>query len=298
MKVQIVPYEEKYKSGVLACFKRNYQGMQRRTDAELYQWAKPMFTYHWQDDLSSEEVPYKYGVVLLAGEEVVGYLGFIYSKRLGTNGKKLIYTSGTTWAIDEGYRIYLFKAIKRALAPVAVAADFTAIAPVQATLTKVFKFQSLDQNIYEFFPFPSLSHTVKVTSIFKETEIKDLQARTAFRDHQPYPVYCAEARKGDKSSYIFYKVKKRVKTKLFGHQRCVIVLGISDRDFFSRHAHEIIWQLQKKEKAHLRCDSRFFQKNLFYYHGFVKHHWSRLFLNKTDLPVFVDYLYSEVAMLD
>lgn len=296
MKVSIVPYTSQYKDGVLHCFQRNYEGMREKTLPELYQWAKPMFTYQWQNDIDINEYPYKYGVVLLDDDKVVGYLGFIYAKRIVQN-KELVYCSGTTWAIDEGYRIYLFKAIKRAIVNADIIFDFTAIAPVKETLTKVFKFQTIKSTTREFFPVPSFSNRVYFQEIHKAEDIEDEIIRRMFSDHIAYPVKCIHITNRVKDCYLFYKREDRVKTKYFGRQACVIVLYVSNRDFYSRYAHEIVWKLQRREKAHLRCESIFFDEKILHYSLYAKHNWTQLVLDKSGMNVPIDYLYSEIAML-
>lgn len=296
MKVSIVPYEGKYREGVMGCFQRNYKAMAHLSPEKIYAWAKPMFTYSWQEDISLEEAPYKYGVVLLAGDNVIGYLGFIYEKRQ-VQGKTLLYTSGTTWAIDEGYRIYLFSAVKKAIKNADVVLDLSAIGPVRETMIKVFKFRIFDDTIREFPPVPSLQRSVTVKNIIRAAEIGDFAVKREFTDHVPYPVFCVKAETGEDACYLFYKTKERVKTKYFGRQKCVEILSVSNKKFFSRHAHEIIWQLQKKEHAHLRCDSHFFDDGVLRYHGYVKHNGKRLILNKTGQDIPIDYLYTEFAML-
>lgn len=296
MSAVVVPYEEKYKEGVIACFRRNYSEMTHLSEEKLAAWAEPMFSYSWQDMPTSEEVPYKYGVVILDEGNVVGYLGFIYSKR-PANGKTWLCANCTTWAIDKGYRIYMFSAIKKAIKNVDIVLDLSAIGKVRETLIKVFKFKIFEENIREFPPIPVLRNMIKLRDIKQTADIMDSVVRNEFIDHMPYPLYCVKAEKGGDSCYLFYKIKKRVKTKYFGHQKCIEILSISDRDFFSQHAHEIIWLLQKKEQAHLRCDSHFFNDHLLRYHGYAVHTGKRLLLNKTKQAFPVDYLYSEFAML-
>ena len=86
--ISIVPYSGEYKVGVLAVLKRNFPWMARYSDEWLSRWLSPLIEYHWDDDPDISDVPFKYGAVVLDGDNVVGFFGTIYSYRL-IDGKNI-----------------------------------------------------------------------------------------------------------------------------------------------------------------------------------------------------------------
>ena len=53
MGIEIVGYCEKYKKGVLDCFKRHYQWMSTVSDKELEEWTRPFLNYQWINKIVS-----------------------------------------------------------------------------------------------------------------------------------------------------------------------------------------------------------------------------------------------------
>ena len=99
-------------------------------------------------------------------------------------------------------------------------------------------------------------------------------------------------------SRVFYRVFNASIKRLFPI-RCIQILKVSNKEFFTNNIHEIVWNLQLKEKSFLQCDEIFIL-------GDVKHPLLRKkkvyreILNK--LPdnheIDFDFLYSELAILN
>lgn len=299
MSVKIDNYNDAvHRNGVLACLKRNYTWMNKVTDGQLYEWAKPFLSYSWKHADLGENIPCMHGQVILNNDEVVGYLGYIYSKKV-INGKSLRYMTSTTWAIDEGYRIYLFKAFKLALRDADISADFTARKSVEEMLIKVFKFRYSNKTLCKFFPVPY----IKKSSIILEKincadEIADVIVRHEYEDHDKYNIKCVKinCRSDKKEFYILYKITKR-ETKNIIKLPWIEILKVSDISLFSEYTHEIIWKLQFTESALLQCDRSFFSEKQIIHPLYKNSKVKRLFLNKTMDEFIPDFLYSEVAML-
>lgn len=287
-----------HRKGVLACLKRNYAWMNNLTDNRLYEWAKPFLTYSWKHADIGKDIPCMHGQVILNDEEVVGYLGYIYSKR-SFNGKSLRYMTPTTWAIDEGYRIYLFKAFKLALRNVDISADFTARESVEEMLIKVFKFRYLNKTLCKFFPVPYIKKaSIILEKINCADEIADVIVRHEYEDHDNCNIKCVKinCRDIEKEFYIIYKIIER-KTKNIIKLPWIEILKVSDISLFSEYTHEIIWKLQFTESALLQCDRNFFSEKPIVHPLYKNSKVKRLFLNKTMDEFTPDFLYSEVSML-
>ena len=83
MKVEIKGYNEQYRQGVLACLKNNYPWMAEMSDEELYHWAMPFMEYEWKEELPDEIKEFQHGIVFLAGQQVVLYLGLSMPNGIG-----------------------------------------------------------------------------------------------------------------------------------------------------------------------------------------------------------------------
>lgn len=298
MKVFIKPYIEQYHDEVIKCLRRNFNWMQKRKLKDLEEWLAPLWNYNWKNsNLDSE---FKRGVVILNEKnDIVGYLGFIYSLR-NLNGRGYRYLTPSYWAIDEGYRVYLFKVLKQIFKEADVIGDFTPMSSVEKILKTVFKFNTISSELYQFLPVPYLFKNHILISKCNECDLSDTEKKELY-DHRPYGVKCVRVRDVQKkySMIIFYKVFNAT-IKQFIPVRCIQILKISDRNFLHLYTHEIVWKLQKHERALLQCDSLFFKNNDFTYPLKRIKCIPRQFLNKKikGLDIEPDFLYSELAMLN
>ncbi|WP_293717972.1 hypothetical protein [uncultured Phascolarctobacterium sp.] len=299
MGIEIVGYCEKYKKGVLDCFKRHYQWMSTVSDKELEEWTRPFLNYQWINKIVPEEFPFRYGQVMLNNDKVIGYLGYVYSKRQ-INGILYNYVTCTTWAIDEKYRIYLFKVFKQITQDVDVIADFTSRESVKEVLMKIFKFKCFDNQVFKFYPIPFLKkNNIKYRAVTTDSQLTDPIIKQEYRDHVQYNVKCLICNYSASSNtfYIFYKVIIR-ETGFLGKVRWIKILKVTNGSLFAKNANEIIWYLQKQEYAFLESDARFFENQKVNHLAFVVRPIHRLVLNKMQNELKPDSLYSEICMLE
>lgn len=302
MSIEIVNYTPKYQKGVIACLKRNYPWMSTQSDEFISKWISPILSYHWKNDSLSTFPPNNYGVIILANGNVVGFLGFIYSARKWDK-IPYRYANASTWAIDDGYRIYMFKAMKIAMKNMDVISDFTACKAVESSMLNVFKFKYLDQKIFKFFPFLYIGRShITLQPINTTNDIDDSIIEMEFQDHQQYGIKCVKFSRNTSNisnTYIFYKYE--IKHKPYrGTRKTITVLKISDSNFASTFAFEWIWKLLHYEKAtSIEIDSRFFDQHKIKYPFYYKiKPTNRLILTHANIAKSnIDFLYSEVSML-
>lgn len=294
--IKIEGYSDKYRDGVLACLKRHYRGMAKMDDLVLYKWLSPIIQYSWQNDISIKDCPFKYGAILLDDETVVGFLGLIYSYQ-EQQGNRYVYLTSTTWAVDEDYRIYLFKIIKKVYSYADVISDFSPITSIKEVLIKIFKFKYLDKSTLIFLPIPYLTFSkIKCIFIYNKNAFYDEKNKMIYENHKKYGVKCIEIKYRNENSCIFYTVAHKEKKGI--KFNWIHILYVENSNLFAKNAHEIIWRLQKKEHAFLNCDKRFFGNNNICYPKYWTKSADRLYLNKMmKNEIKVDLLYSEYAML-
>lgn len=297
--MQVVGYSDAYKSGVLACLKRNYKWMGEKSDDELYQWLAPIVSYVWESDFPIDQYPYKFGMVLLGeNNTVVGYLGLIYSKQEIDGCLKTV-VNPTTWAIDEAYRSETFRCIYSVQQTADIMVDFTARQSLLEIFTKMFHFITIDTQGCFFLPKPVLGKRhIKLKRISRAEQIENETIKTIYRHHFKYNVKCFMVSDGVRNEYIFYKIHKRVTVlKGFVPLKGIYVLYTSDSVFFGEHAKEIIWKMQKKEKAALKTDSRFFNIDTGNEPNVRTFSINRLVFGAQALTEQPSLLYSELAIL-
>lgn len=244
--VEILPYSDAHKKGVVECLQRNYEWMGQRTVESIMEWLSPVTDYEWSEDAPSlhDENPYRKGAVLVADDDtVVGYLGLITSKRSSDNGKAVVYGQPTTWAIDEEYRFYLLKAMKLLISSADVVYDFTARKSIEDTFKRIFKFDVSDNNSYLLYPIPCAGDNVAIKWFSCVDEIEEEELKKIYVDHSNFYgirllVY-KDVKSGEKG-YLFYKVYDENSAR-------IRVLMIVNVDLFVAESHEIIWKILKHE---------------------------------------------------
>lgn len=298
MSVSIDSYKPQYKTGVAACLRRNYPWMEEESQESIARWLEPVLHYTWTEDLSENDFPHKYGTVILAEDRVVGFLGAVYSRRY-SGDEPYIFLRPTTWAIDDKYRIYLFKALKVQFAAADVIGDFEPRDSVEETLVKLYHFQYIDHKMYKFPAIPYLLFSqVDITFFQEAAEINDEHIKVEYMDNQPYGVGCVCVRphRREGKCYIFYQLIGKA-----GRRR-ILIMKVSQPRIFAEFTHEILWKMQHFTKAYnkVKCDSRFFGGQPVRYPFRKSKKVARLLLNKLPEEVVpqTDFLYSDTCMLE
>lgn len=258
---KIEEYKDEYLPGVISCLKRNFPWMQDHTDAAISEWLQPIINYNWDSSHNTDsKVDYSRGMVLLDKENnVVGFNGLIISKQV-INGKEYRYGNLSTTAIDPKYRIQIYSIFNLAHKVCDMVSSYTPIEVNQKIEEGLFKYKSVDKTGYIFLPFPLIrSRKVKLRIITDSCEIdqKDLQA--VYEDHKAYSVRCACISVDGTICYLFYRVMV-MKSGNIKYRR-VRILYSSDPTLCGKYAGDIIWFIEKREKALLETDSRFLGGN-------------------------------------
>ena len=301
--MKIEEYKDEYLPGVVACLKRNYPWMGKLSDEALIKWMDPIINYRWDSEHSPEGKRYSKGVVLLNEENnVVGFSGMISSKHI-IDGKECLYGDGTTTAVDPKYSFclgamlrFLIKAYDYDLL-----SSYTPRNEVQVILINYFHYEPVEVLGYKFLPFPMfVNRKVKISIICDSSEIEQEDLRVVYDDHVKYGIKCAAISADGKICYLFYKTKT-MKFKFIKY-RGIFVLYSSDPIMCGEYAKDIIWFLEKNEKAVFDTDSRFFGGDSINYHmPYFKRIRARIRLEKKlkDNDSFFPYglLYSELSIL-
>lgn len=247
MDVIIKPYEDKYKAEVIGVLKRNFSGMEKSTDEELFNWLKPIITYNWLIEEDFKSLAYPRGAVLLAQDKVVGFLGLIYSRRY-IHGKSQIYLNPSTWAIDNDYRDNIFEVMEEILKTADIVSDFTPSPSMLKICMDYFGFKCINAIQFIFFPIPKKSVSVRMQEIVnaKDYTDKEQEAFQIFNDHRDFDLKCARFAFKKKTGFVFYIIKCR-KWKNLIPVKVIRIVKIINTELFSTHVHDIVWQLQKKK---------------------------------------------------
>lgn len=296
--VKFAPYSDVYRDGTLAVLKRNFPWMSRQSDEKLYHWLAPLIAYKWLGDTDPGDIPYRNGLVILDGDNVVGYCGATYSYQ-NIDGKKRLYVCFSTFAVDEDYRFYIFPAVKELCTTADVITDFTPRESMRRLFVERFHFQYLNDKRIFMLPVPSLSNRVKLRFIDKAEDISDPQQRKVFLDHNGYNVkFCTFERDGEKGG-MFYCAKWYMKwKKRIPCGRRIDVLKVYNSALLSRNLREIAWKLQMHEGVitFFVCDAAFLGEN-FSHPMKISRPVSRLVLSREDISQQYDLMYSELSTL-
>lgn len=292
-KAILVPFEEKYREGVINCLRRNYEWMGEAPTEKVEKWIEPLLTYSW---IEKSGTGFEHGGVLLDGDEVVGFLGMIFSKRR-ENGYDYIYANPSTWAIDKGYRIYDFSFSKKLYGLANVISDFSAGNPELEKAVKYFKFQKYDCESFVFKP-TLLGSNLKLVML-DINSITDGQIRKEFMDHKKYNVDCIKLidKNGNECTF-FLQCRKMQNSRI--NAKCVRVLKCSDYTFLSNNIKSVIRKLVLHYRAfYIKVDSRFINgsSEIMKMRYYVVH-GNTLLLDKCNIiekPL--DLLYSEEVIL-
>lgn len=298
--MKIEEYKDEYLLGVVGCLKRNYAWMGRRSDEYIIKWMDPIINYTWGPDHDPGSKRYSRGIVLLDDDRnVVGFSGMI-SARYIFNGKECLYGNSTTSAIDQKYRFcmgamlrYFIKACDYDLL-----SGYTPREEMRVLEEEYLQYETIDTLEYLFPPIPMIkSKNVKIRVIDDSSEITNDDLRVIYEDHKKYNVKCAIISADNKVCYLFYRTVGLVRGISC---RLTHVLYSSDPVLCGKHAKDIVWFLQKKERSVFDADSRFFGGEKINYHmPYYRRKCARLEKKLNDTASFFPYgyFYSEFGML-
>lgn len=296
--VKIFPYSSIYKDGTLSLLKRNFAWMSRYSDEKLYSWFSPLAEYKWHGSTDPGDLPYRYGLVLLDGGNIVGYCGATYSYQ-NIGGRKRLYMCMSTFAVDKDYRFYIFPAVKELCASAEVVTDFTPRESMRRLFLERFHFQQMNSRQIIMFPVPSFSRRVSVEFISREEDIYDSQMQKIFADHEPYGIKCCQFERDGEKCCIFYSSAWRMRWKRrIPCWKKITVLKVVNSDLFARNLHEIVWKIQKHEGvyAEFDCDAAFIGSD-FSHPLYIERPVYRLVYPNEDSAYKYDFMYSEFSML-
>ena len=298
--LEILPYTDEYKNGVLSVLKRNFPFPPNKSSEWLYNWLEPLFTYNWiAENVNVSDVPFKYGAVLAKGKDVVGFFGTMYSYR-HIEGRKLLWLVPALWCIDPEYRAHIFKVTSELYKTADIVLDLTPIETYQEIDTKLFGFYYFNDKVFVFKPVPILKrHKVNIKFFHEASEISDTEDQIIFRDHERYNCdirYVSFECNGETGS-AFYVRRYFRRFKLIWKK--LRIVSVSNRKLFTSHLHEILWKIQKHEKflALVEVDAHFTEGN-FHHPLFTTKHVDRLMFSKEKLNIKPDFLYSELSMFN
>lgn len=294
-KLNLEPYDSAYKSQVIACIKRNFPWLGTLSTKEIGDWLENIVEYKWIDMELINDIPFSHGAVVLNNGNVVGFFGLIYSQR--NLDDTVIELNTTTWVIDEEYRdsFFLLRTYKKLFTKNLFVTDFSAIPSVRP-MNEKFGINLVDSISYRFFRHFYCNLKEDIAINFNIDSIPDSILSKELDDHKKYGVKCVEISENKRKGYLFYHVVKR---KYFGFNlRWIEILKCTDTDLFSSKINKIVDALTKHECLwQLRCDSHFLSKAP-NYNGKMKTEeaciMTRSFISKEK----VDYLYSEISMVD
>ena len=274
--------------------------MARISDEKLYEWLSPITEYKWHDDTDPGDIPYRYGLVILDGNNVVGYCGATYSLQ-NIGGKKRLYVCFSTFAVDEAYRFYIFPATKELCKTAEVLTDFTPRESMRRLFVESFHFQQVNDKQIIMPPVPSFSGKVNVKFIDRVEDINDPEQRQIFADHKPYGVKCCLFSRNGEEGCIFYMSGWRMRWKRrIPCWKRVVVLKVFNSDLLSQNLHEIVWKIQKHEGFYVMCniDAAFINADTpLPLH--ITRTVHRLIFSREEIPddYNYDFMYSEMSML-
>lgn len=293
-------YKDEYLPGVISCLKRNFPWMNGYTDKAITEWLDPIVNYNWGSGHNPiPKIPYSRGMVLFDKENnIVGFNGLIISKQV-INEKEYICGNLSTTAIDPKYRIQVYSMFSLAHKGCDLISSYTPIDISQKMEKNLYNYKDIDEFGYKFLPIPVIrNREVKINFINNSVEIEGRDLQEVYKDHKKYNVRCVRIATDEETCYLFY----RVMTMKYGFikYRNVRVLYSSNSALCRRYTKDIVWAIEKKERASLESDSRFLGGNeINYKFPYFKRKRVRLERNfKDDVEKFpYGLLYSEQSIL-
>jgi hypothetical protein len=252
-----------------------------------------LFSYDWQ---TTEDY---IGLGLLEDDNIVGFLGFIFSERM-INGQREKFCNLTTWIVLEEYRN---QSLMLAFAVMQMKGyTFTNLSP-SVEAYEVFKklgFKELDRHIV-FLPFLPLwkffftRNPVRVTGNLQEIEANlDEPNRRIFQEHLPYK-NCKHFLLKTSQGNCYIVTREATKGRWFWFTQ---IYYISDSEIFWEYVQHLLWHFVKVHKTFMTLfDERFIDNvkagRLRYVLPGLK-----LFKSHRCQKADIDYLYSEKLLLN
>ena len=249
-------------------------------------WGR-LFDYKWLN------MKPNLGFVLTTGDEIVGFLGTIFSERR-INGKAARMCNYTSLCVDPDYRGWTLKLLVAALPDEDVCCTNLTPIPSAARMFEAMGFKPLESRKIIF---PPLLHFETLRAprpqiIFDREKIRSLlndEQRIIFDDHAPYNCLQMILREGTELSYLI--AKRRVRRGLALSE----LLYCSHTALLVRHFERTKLAILKAQKTlALEADARLFGKACL--RGIPTKHRA-LFRSSIFKPEEIDNLYSELVVL-
>jgi len=313
--MKVVPYEEKYLSGVITCLRRNFDWMGEASEDEVINWITPVLSYRWsaESEVSTDEYAFKHGAVLLDNDKVVGYFGMIMSRR-SINGSSYICGSPTTWAIDEGYRFFFYEALNTILDKDVKWFEYSPRKSVAEALKLLYGFKLIGQKQFRLVPVPTDNNECEVITVEDISVIEDEIILREYIDHKDLRgirLAMIASNHSRDNSFLFYKTFDEDSTR-------IRILKISRPEVFANHCSEVIWKLYNnefypnsksydvivkimdglynKEKLCVECDDFLLNGNMLN-HPLIKERAVTRLCRPAESEMTADLLYTESSLL-
>lgn len=237
------------------------------------------------------------GYGLFDGEEIVGFLGFIFSQRI-INGQIEDFCNLSSWIVREAYRghsIALMLSLRKLKN-----CTITDLSPTEGVVAicKRLGFQELDRQI-EILPvfFNSISNKQKLKIITDvsliQTKLTPLEKKL-FLDHRPYSrCHHLLIEAENQTCYLIFTLVKNTKIPYS------YIQYLGNAKFFARHSQAIRRAIAKISQTFLvLVDTRLLQGAKLPLRFNLPIEICRLYKSSTVKPEEIDNLYSELIMLD
>jgi len=260
--MEYLPYNELFLPGIIKCL-RGFPELNIMTDNDLEEWFRPLISYSWKDDIDEDQFPYKYGIVLVEDEQVVGYCGLIYSYR-SVGGQKKVCVNTTTWIIEPPYRLAVFSLLSMIVQTADIIIDYSPSKEMAIINEKMFGFEYVDSKAYKLFTPDS----VRINILERMTSYQDIEEKMPeyfdrIRDHIKYGCKYIYLNVDGEQMLVCYYVTRERKGK-DKRNKWAQIIDVNEKDIFTKYVNEVVTAIYQLEKVHVLCDSRFLGNIDFY----------------------------------
>ncbi len=255
-------------------------------------WSRLM-SYPWLADIPD------YGQVVESDGRILGYVGLIYSDRMigdSLNGfRKERFASMSSWYLDKSLR---GKGLGKGLLLATMensAQTFTIFTNSSKPIgiVKALGYQLLDEERYHWRKSGSCSSSIELTRGVEAIRLRaDDTQRQLLEDMQTMPVVPIWLEAGGRQALLFFSIKSKGENVLWFD-----LLHTSDPELFTDCAQQLANCLLPDTSAVLATDSRLVKSPP---EGTIREHLpiARHYLSSTVQPHEIDFLYSELQLLD
>jgi hypothetical protein len=236
-----------------------------------------------------------FGYIMLDGEEAVGFLGLLFSRRR-SRGKEHLFCNLTSWIVKDAYRgrslFMLLPVLKEADATLV---DLTPSPEVYALLRKA-GFQDFETHQRILFPVNPTGPDCKIISDANAFEsLLDPENLRIYKDHQfPWCRHMLIESEFGRCYIILNRLVRRKKPYFLA-----VILHISDRDVFLKCVNRAVLKLCFRLKvSSLFIDERFLEDRRIPFSLSKKLNQPRVFKSDSLDAEDVDALYSEFPVLN